>query len=157
MLQHLQQRNRSHFGQAHGTPFTIPPLVDNLGFTSDTPLGSMILDGTYDVTHLDHTVQTIIPSAPHDMFTATAINTNHITIQVSRENQQVAGININVTVRTTLGHYKAMTSRHEFSDISDKDPWKAEFESQRSDIIKLHLQLLNCGLDRGTHSSAGKK
>jgi hypothetical protein len=42
-----------------------------------------------------------------------------------------------------------MIARHEFSDMSDKDPRKAEFESQRNDIIKLHLQLLNYGLERG--------
>ena len=27
ILRHLQERNRQHFGQAHGTPFTVPPLV----------------------------------------------------------------------------------------------------------------------------------
>ena len=48
-----------------------------------------------------------------------------------------------------LGHHKAMTARHEFSDLSDKDPRKAEFEHQRREIIKLHLQLLNYGLERG--------
>ncbi len=32
VLLHLQSRNREHFGQAQGTPFTIPPLKDDLGF-----------------------------------------------------------------------------------------------------------------------------
>jgi hypothetical protein len=36
ILNQLQQRNQKHFGQAKGTPFTIPPLSDDLGFTSMT-------------------------------------------------------------------------------------------------------------------------
>jgi hypothetical protein len=37
VIRHLQDRNRKHFGQAHGTPFTIPPLSHHLGFTGDGP------------------------------------------------------------------------------------------------------------------------
>jgi hypothetical protein len=29
VLNHLQTRNREHFGQAHGTPFTVPPYQSN--------------------------------------------------------------------------------------------------------------------------------
>ena len=32
IVQHLQTRNRKHFGQAHGTPFTVPPLVRSSRF-----------------------------------------------------------------------------------------------------------------------------
>jgi hypothetical protein len=32
ILAQLRQRNRRHFGQAHGTPFTVPPLSEDLGF-----------------------------------------------------------------------------------------------------------------------------
>ena len=60
VLYHLQQRNRRHFGQAQGTPFTISPLHDELGFTSYTPQGTMILNGHYDASNLDSSVQAII-------------------------------------------------------------------------------------------------
>ena len=33
VLAHLQKRNRKHFSQAQGTPFTVPPLSIDLGFT----------------------------------------------------------------------------------------------------------------------------
>ena len=33
VLTHLQARNRQHFSQAQGTPFTVPPLSIDLGFT----------------------------------------------------------------------------------------------------------------------------
>jgi hypothetical protein len=45
ILHHLIQRNRKHFGQAQGTPFPVPPLSNNLEFTSMTPSGALILNG----------------------------------------------------------------------------------------------------------------
>ncbi len=35
VLKHLQRRNQAHFGQAKGTPYTISPLVDQLGYKGD--------------------------------------------------------------------------------------------------------------------------
>ena len=62
ILHHLQARNRRHFGQAHGTPFTIPPLVEELGFTAKTLYGLQILDGTYDTKYVVHVDVEIISS-----------------------------------------------------------------------------------------------
>ncbi|KAI2503535.1 hypothetical protein MHU86_10917 [Fragilaria crotonensis] len=45
----LQERNRAHFGQAKGTPFTVAPLLDDLGFCGDRPSSTRILDGTYQL------------------------------------------------------------------------------------------------------------
>ena len=56
----LQTRNRTHFGQAQGTPFTIPPLSTQLGFKGDTEYGAQILDGQYDSQHLDANVQLLL-------------------------------------------------------------------------------------------------
>ena len=42
---HFQQRNRQHFSQAHGTPFTIDPLACDLGFCGDSPTADTILSG----------------------------------------------------------------------------------------------------------------
>jgi hypothetical protein len=60
ILLQLIRRNRKHFGQAQGTPFTVPPLSDDLEFTSMTPSGTLILNGQYDVAHLDASVQLLI-------------------------------------------------------------------------------------------------
>jgi hypothetical protein len=110
----------------------------------------MILDGTYDVTHLDHAVQTIIQHLHRTTYSQQQPLTPTISqsaylgkINKWRESTSTSPSGLH------LGHYKAMTARHAFSDISDNDPRKAEFESQRNDIIKLHLQLLNYGLERG--------
>ena len=47
VLHHLQERYRRHFGQAYGTPFTVSPLADDLGFRGDTASAAEILDGRY--------------------------------------------------------------------------------------------------------------
>ena len=47
IVKHLQARNRKHFGQAHGTPFTCEPLNNDLGFCGDGPGADAILNGQY--------------------------------------------------------------------------------------------------------------
>jgi hypothetical protein len=48
-MHQLQQRNRKHFGQAKGSPFTVAPLVDHLGFCGDGSSAADILNSDYDV------------------------------------------------------------------------------------------------------------
>jgi len=45
MERHLLECSHSHFKQAHGTPFTIPPLSSLLGFGGLTPFGEQITQG----------------------------------------------------------------------------------------------------------------
>ncbi len=56
----LQQRNRAHFGQAHGSPFTVAPSVDQLGFCGDGSSSEDVLKGVYETTGLDDNVATLI-------------------------------------------------------------------------------------------------
>jgi hypothetical protein len=49
VVRHLQERNRQHFGQAHGTPFTIPPLSEHLGFIGSSDAQEQMLKGTFDI------------------------------------------------------------------------------------------------------------
>jgi hypothetical protein len=60
VLFQLQQRNRSHFGQAQGSPFTVAPLVDQLGFCGDGSSSDEILKGEYDATSLNEHVALLI-------------------------------------------------------------------------------------------------
>jgi hypothetical protein len=48
----LSQRNRKHFSQAHGTPFTIPPLSNILSFSGVSQAGLDVLQG--DLTKANH-------------------------------------------------------------------------------------------------------
>jgi len=45
MEDHLLEHGRKHFQQAHGTPFTQPPLSQLLDFSSITPFGDLIFNG----------------------------------------------------------------------------------------------------------------
>jgi hypothetical protein len=48
VVEKLWDCNHSQFGQAQGTPFTVPPLSEDLNFDGTTSSTEMILDGTYD-------------------------------------------------------------------------------------------------------------
>jgi hypothetical protein len=150
ILSLLQQRNQKHFGQAHGTPFTIPPLSDDLGFTSMTPSGSLILKGQYDVAHLDASLQVLInhlhdTTRASDAIIKPSIDYNSFTdkLKAWRESTTTSPSGLH------LGHYKALLAQHEYSDLPDKDPRREQIEQQREDILSLHLNLINYALERG--------
>ena len=44
----LIHRNRHHFGQADGTPFTIPPLQADVGYKADGFAADLMLEGKID-------------------------------------------------------------------------------------------------------------
>lgn len=60
IVEHLQRRNRQHFGQAHGTPFTVAPLSTALTFCGDTGTAESILDGTYPIDQHSESVQLLL-------------------------------------------------------------------------------------------------
>jgi hypothetical protein len=45
----LMARNKKHFGQAKGTPFTVIPLKDLLGWCGDTAFADMLLEGKVEM------------------------------------------------------------------------------------------------------------
>jgi hypothetical protein len=54
------ERNRRHFGQAQGTPFTQAPLSDLLNWHADTETTELILQGTYTNDELDDVTQLLL-------------------------------------------------------------------------------------------------
>jgi hypothetical protein len=150
ILQQLLQRNRKHFGQAQGTPFTVPPLSEELGFTSMTPNGTLILNGQYDAAHLDNAVQLLIRHLHSKERSSSETARSSINyedfigkLKTWRESTSTSPSGLH------LGHYKALLARHEFSDLPDRDPRRAELDHQRNDILMLHFQMINYGLERG--------
>lgn len=57
---YLLERNRKHFGQAHGMPFTVPPLSIQIDFQANTEACEMILDGTYMSTEVNELTTLVI-------------------------------------------------------------------------------------------------
>jgi hypothetical protein len=157
VLRLLQQRNRKHFGQAFGTPFTIPPLYTHLGFDGASECGQQILDGQYDTSQLDSNVQLLINHMQqvHEIHKEPSRPT--ITEGEFREKLKVW------TESTTtspsglhLGHYKTLIARHSFTTDLFDDELTLEFKQQRDELnqkqqalFQLHLNMINYALERG--------
>jgi hypothetical protein len=113
VLLHLQQRNRMHFGQAQGSPFTVAPLADQLGFCGDGNSSEDILQGEYDTTGLDDNVALLIQHLQQTAEMAALDSCPSIT-----ENEYSGKVRAwNESTSTSpsglhLGHYKVMLSRH---------------------------------------------
>lgn len=158
VLFHLQQRNREHFGQAQGTPFTINPLAEELGFQGNGVAAVDILKGTY--------------SAPYNMDPNVALLLSHL-----QQTEQMAALESQPTISeedyvskllvwtesTTmspsglhLGHYKALTANHQYSNVDNEGGEETEdsqnqtqWNHMQSRMLTLHVQMLNYALERG--------
>eukprot|EP00957_Ditylum_brightwellii_P019253 1451632-Ditylum_brightwellii.AAC.1 len=53
ILNYLTIRNRRHFGQAKGTPFTTPPLSHYFDWSANSPVTEMVLKGKFNSEELD--------------------------------------------------------------------------------------------------------
>ena len=56
----LHQRNRLHFGQAQGSPFTVPPLSVDIGYTAEGYAADLILSGRYPTDAIDRATSLLI-------------------------------------------------------------------------------------------------
>jgi exonuclease III len=157
ILDHLIKRNQYHFGQAHGTPFTIPPLSDQLGFTANTAASHDILTGQFDSQQLDSNVQLLIShlrqvqEMEHEPARPTITDEEYVAkLQIWSENTTTSPSGLH------LGHYKALIGRHTHSLEAPNHAVPPEFATIRDELNfkqqamrRLHLQLLNYALERG--------
>ena len=57
---HLRSCNGKHFGQAEGTPPTLPPFSDLIDWAASTRTAELILNGDYSPPELDSLMQSIV-------------------------------------------------------------------------------------------------
>jgi hypothetical protein len=124
--------------------------MEDLGFLGDTEHAELILSGDYDVSQLDKAVQLLVQHLKQTQYASQHPIQPSITqsefigkIKKWRESTSTSPSGLH------LGHYKAMSARHEYSDLKENDPQRVEFENMVSDIVELHLQLVNYALERG--------
>ncbi|KAI2507028.1 hypothetical protein MHU86_7413 [Fragilaria crotonensis] len=149
----LQERNRLHFGQAQGTPFTIPPLSELLGYTGTSETQNQLLRGTFDVSGFEGSVQLLLS---HLQFAQSTIaDTTRPTIsdddfcsKLKLWSESPSGMH--------LGHYKALIARHSYpSEAADEDLTPDYREKQdtlnyrQQALRSLRLALINYSLERG--------
>ena len=157
IVSQLQHRNRLHFGQAHGTPFTVPPLSNDLGFSGDGPGAASILQGTYDTSPLSEPVQLLIEHLRyttniHNDPCQPTINDSEFCgkLRVWRESKFTSPSGMH------LGHYKALITRHSFSSTANDTDLTPEFIARRDNLNRkeeairsVRLSLINYALERG--------
>jgi hypothetical protein len=109
-----------------------------------------MLDGNYDVAHLDRSVQLLIrhikkmANAATDSIKPSIQAADFIAkIKRWRESTSTSPSGLH------LGHYKAMLARHSFSDLPDNNPQKLSLQNMQEDLIELHVQMINYALERG--------
>ena len=161
IVEQLQIRNRKHFGQAHGSPFTVPPLADDLGFCGDRESADAILNGQYDSSPFQENIQLLLQHLrlTEEMIQAESYPT--ITekefrgkLQAWRETTSTSPSGLH------LGHWKALIARHEYSDEEDLSPpadpaipppisKRDEWNHMQNELFDLYLNMINYALERG--------
>jgi hypothetical protein len=150
----LQLRNHAQFGQAQGSPFTVAPLVDQLGFCGDGSSSEDILTGKYDTTGLNDNVAILIRHLQQTADMA-ALNSNTTII----EQEYVGKLRVwNKSTSTSpsglhLGHYKVVIARQAYNNINLKIESENEKQHQwnhlQGQMLRLHVQMMNYALERG--------
>ena len=157
IVNHLQARNQKHFGQAHGTPFTVSPLLDHMGYRGEGPGTARILDGTFDYSDYDSNVQLLLQHLQHVEEIVRMPATPTITEQEYTSKLKVWSESTTTSPSGMhLGHYKTLIARHSFSSDAADDELTPEFVAQRDELnfkqgqlLTLHLRLTNYALERG--------
>ena len=161
IVTHLQNRNRMHFGQAHGTPFTVPPLSNLLGFSGEGEHAEDILTrGSCDYPDLDDNVKLLL-----DHLRISEEMAEQESYPTITEEEFIGKLKVWKETTTTspsgvhLGHYKALIAPHEYTHINDDDDCtedgikrtelRDELNGMQKAIRELHLQVINYALERG--------
>ena len=157
VLRLLQERNRAHFGQAFGTPFTVPPLSTELGFDGVTATGQEILEGKYDTSPHSESVRLLLQHLQH----VDEIHQHEGRPTITKD-EFIGKLKVWSESTTTspsgmhLGHYKSLLAKHSYSsDLFDDEltpelqEQRDELNSKQQDLFDLHLTMLNYALARG--------
>ena len=155
VVRHLRARNRTHFGQAHGTAFTVPPLSDSLGYGADKPAAEAILTGTFGYSGSDPMVHILLhhlrqTDEMRRLPCRSIITRDEFVgkLRVWRESTATSPSGLH------LGHFKSMIARHAFSHVDVQGPGeirhsREELDFKQNAILEVHLAMLNYALSRG--------
>ena len=132
------KRNQQHFGQAHGTPFTVSPLSDHMQFTSHTAEAAEVLCGVYPTEGLDEYTALFL----HNL----RLKQRPIDSEISVDQFWGKIKNWKEATSTSpsglhLGHYHAMVQRHSYSNTESPD--KRELDAKQRELLKAHVAVVN--------------
>jgi hypothetical protein len=145
IMAYLLDRNRKHFGQAEGTPFTMPPLAEKVDFQASTAACELILKGDFSCDELEKLTKLLLQHFSRrqelDNLPSQLTKTDLLdALSVWNEGTSTSPSEMN------LGHYHAMFRRHDYQ--SNMTEAKA-FEAKQDKPVQAQLALLNYSLRFG--------
>lgn len=138
IVYYLLLQNRLHFGQAHGTPFTLPLFTNRLEWKASTETAELILTGDYTNSELSDIQLLLLQHCQNQhldalpMLVTEAEFVSKFKIWNERTSTSPSGLH--------LGHYKALVSWND----ADLDTEEGKLiEQQRKELIKAHVAMIN--------------
>jgi hypothetical protein len=151
MTKYLLERNQKHFGQAQGTPFTIPPLSVSVNFSASTQTSDLILTGQFEDEELNDLMTMFVThltnKTPLD-YIESSLKEDKImkkfAIWPEKTSTSPSGQH--------LGHYRSLLQRE-----MPKDPQAPKMEESRAALSTLHSKMINIALKHGRSYQRGQK
>eukprot|EP00957_Ditylum_brightwellii_P207545 15353454-Ditylum_brightwellii.AAC.1 len=139
ILHYLKACNRHHFGQAHGTPFTVPPLSQIFDWAANSAISKLVLKGECSNEELSELQQLLLKHCKaenYDQLVGMEITRKVWKRKVTewRESTTTASLGQN------LGHFKILLQK--FKEDPDAEEGK-EMTKKQNDLIDTYLGLMN--------------
>ena len=134
----LLERNRYHFSQAHGTPFTTQPLQADIGFKADGMAVEMILNGNYRLPNISEATALLLQHLHKK-------TTEEITSCITKEDVLGKLKNWHESTTTSpsglhLGHYHVVWREPR---TIDDDEEKVDMQQQQDQLLRATVSFLN--------------
>lgn len=156
VIKYLRRRNQKLFGQAAGTPLTVPPLSQELGCSGDGEYAEQILTGNYQFpAGYDKNIKTLIKHLRisdelKQLRVFPTLNERDYIGKLKDWREST----VTSPSRMHLGHHNAMIAKHSYSHIPEDEheehkTLREEMDYKQSEILRVHLTLMNYALERG--------
>ena len=144
ITKYLLERNQKHFGQAAGTPFTVPPLSVHVDFRASTNECDLILNGDYDTSTLDDLTSLLLKQ--FTLLTELDVLPSAITEQAMLDKYRFwpEGTSTSPSGRH-LGHYRTLLPGQNYPPISADA--KLLLDTQRSSLATIHHSVTQYALE----------
>jgi hypothetical protein len=138
IVYYLLTRNRLHFGQAKGTPFTDPEFCRTIDWQASSDTSELILHGDYDASELSDLQSLLIQHCKSPQLDALSqyITEAEFVSKFKTWNERTSTSPSGIH----LGHYKAIVLRND-ADLSTEEG--QELENKRTALVRAHVAMIN--------------
>ena len=137
---YLLLRNRLHFGQAHGSPFTVEPLATDIPWEADSSPTEDILNGTYIPSHQVSTLCKEVLYACQQRSDDTIIQATVSYESFRGKMRKWRESTVTSPSGRHLGRYKALFNKGIYT-LQDEE--YERFNTKQQEIAKLILRVMN--------------